>query len=56
MQYVIVFDMAGESYPAPVLPLLVVGAAALALGGCALWLTFGMRLDRRQLDLPVNDN
>ena len=44
MQYVIVFDMAGESYPAPVLPLLVVGAAALALGGCALWLTFGMRL------------
>jgi hypothetical protein len=44
VQYVVVFDMAGESYPAPVLPLLLVGAFALALGGCALWLTFAVRL------------
>ena len=44
MQYAVVFDMAGEAYPAPVLPLLLVGAFALALGGCALWLTFAVRL------------
>jgi hypothetical protein len=44
VQYVVVFDMARESYPAPVLPLLFVGAIALALGGCALWLTFAIRL------------
>jgi hypothetical protein len=44
VQYLVVFDMAQESYPAPVLPLLFVGAIALALGGCALWLTFAIRL------------
>jgi hypothetical protein len=44
VQYVVVFDMAGESYPAPVMPLLLAGSFALALGGCALWLTFAVRL------------
>ena len=36
--------MARESYPAPVMPLVAVGAIALALGSFAVWLTMATRL------------